>query len=341
MEYLGSVVSWPTTATIISSYLSGIVIYRLFLHPLARFPGPKLAAATRWFKAITTSSRTASPIIRISPHELHINAWGPERPTIHTAEHEHYRARRQPLATFFSRAKVISQQEIIRRNADKLCNRLSRVSDSAKTVNVGAAISAMARDVSFEYILGRSHNSLDSEDFDVAVLYAAKGADLMASVNVPTPDNRVRRTIVHETLGSKLPLEDKSFQRVFEDTTEEIRSAEVEHPDVMVLKVLEKFPYLTATFMEGLRLTYGSYRIPAGTPVGMTTILIHTDEKLYPDPQSFNPGRRPHHSRRNNAEEAYAQFSRATRVCLGMHDQFVIGTSGDGLLEARVEICSK
>jgi len=30
--------------------------------------------------------------------------------------------------------------------------------------------------VSFEYILGRSHNSLDSEDFDVAVLHAAKGA---------------------------------------------------------------------------------------------------------------------------------------------------------------------
>lgn len=67
-------------------------------------------------------------------------------------------------------------------------------------------------------------------------------------------------------------------------------------------------------------LFYKSWRIPAGTPVGMTTILMHTDEKVYPDPNSFRPERWMDDSdfRKNVEHKYYAPFSRGTRMCIGM-----------------------
>lgn len=101
------------------------------------------------------------------------------------------------------------------------------------------------------------------------------------------------------------------------------------------VKKLEQFPYLTSVIMEGMRLSpaigsrmariapdrdlfYGNFRIPAGTPVGMTIILMHTDETLYPAPLSFNPDRWMDLEERKKMEKTYAPFSRGTRMCLGM-----------------------
>jgi cytochrome P450 len=65
-------------------------------------------------------------------------------------------------------------------------------------------------------------------------------------------------------------------------------------------------------------LVYGEWRIPASTPVGMTTILMHTDENIYAEPKRFAPERWIDDDQLKRGETVFAPFSRGTRNCLGM-----------------------
>ncbi|EPE28199.1 Cytochrome P450 [Glarea lozoyensis ATCC 20868] len=158
--------------------------------------------------------------------------------------------------------------------------------------------------------------------------------------------------------------------------------------DIMDLKKLEKLPYLTSIIMEALRMSpaigsrmarivsedlpYEGWSIPAATPVGMTTILMHFDEKLYPEPYSFIPDRWMDIEKRKKFSKIYAPFSRGSRMCAGMYlawadlyftlaalalrfdfefegieasdfrmvrDEFVIGVKAKSVLNCRVTMC--
>jgi hypothetical protein len=50
-------------------YAIGLVVYRLYFHPLAKFPGPRLAAATFWYEAYYEVLKTGRFGFNIS--ELH------------------------------------------------------------------------------------------------------------------------------------------------------------------------------------------------------------------------------------------------------------------------------
>jgi cytochrome P450 len=101
------------------------------------------------------------------------------------------------------------------------------------------------------------------------------------------------------------------------------------------LRTLEQLPYLTAILTEGMRmspalgtrlqriapdreLVYGQWRIPRGTPVGMTVLQMHMNEDLYPEPRQFIPERWLEPESRKSLDKVYAPFSRGSRICLGM-----------------------
>ena len=102
---------------------------------------------------------------------------------------------------------------------------------------------------------------------------------------------------------------------------------------------LEQLPYLTAIITEGLRVGYGvSHRlqrefpdrsishtdkktgrtvvIPPSTPVGMTTVHVHNDPALFPEPKKFNPDR---WLKNPELKRYLLSFGKGTRQCLGFN----------------------
>lgn len=144
------------------------------------------------------------PIIRISPHELHVNdaaffdtlynrqegivwdrydwavdAFAQKGALPWTVDHTVHKNRRQPVSPFFSKVKVSNQQDMIVRHAEVLFGRLSRFSGSRETVDLGAAFTAFVRDVINEYLFGKHYNDLAKEEFDPVMVVAAQAAGLM------------------------------------------------------------------------------------------------------------------------------------------------------------------
>jgi cytochrome P450 len=98
---------------------------------------------------------------------------------------------------------------------------------------------------------------------------------------------------------------------------------------------LEKMPYVTSVMLEGLRtsygvsgrlqriapdpLKYGEYTIPAGTPVGMSSVLVHDREDIFPEPRTFRPERWLDPADRRRLEPYMVAFSKGSRACLGIN----------------------
>ncbi|KAH7031686.1 cytochrome P450 [Microdochium trichocladiopsis] len=144
-------------------YYSGVIVYRLYFHPLAKFPGPKLAAASWWYETyheliknggsqftphIRDLHARYGPIVRITPDELsiadaefHDRLYAPQpavrdrHPSFSAAlgtlngcfstnDHYLHRQRRAAVNAFYSPANLAAFEPLAQQRVDHLCNLL-------------------------------------------------------------------------------------------------------------------------------------------------------------------------------------------------------------------------
>ncbi|KAF3483738.1 cyrochrome P450 [Arthroderma uncinatum] len=116
---------------------------------------------------------------------------------------------------------------------------------------------------------------------------------------------------------------------------DELQNLESDPTAEVKLCLLEQLPYLSSVILEGLRLSYGvstrlqrkspdqaiEYKglaIPPGTPVGMSSVIVHHDEDVFPDSHNFVPERWLDLEERKHLEKYMVSFSSGSRRCIGM-----------------------
>ncbi|KAJ6031900.1 benzoate 4-monooxygenase cytochrome P450 [Penicillium herquei] len=158
--------------TILVLYPTCLIINRLFFCPLAKFPGPKLAAMTRWYEMyydvikggqfmfeIERMHKIYGPIVRINPFELHIKdpdyynslytgptskrdkyGWfvstGVPESTFSAVKYNHHLLRRSVLGQFFSRKAVMKFEPVVQEKINLVFNHMHHSLKNNKPVEL-------------------------------------------------------------------------------------------------------------------------------------------------------------------------------------------------------------
>ncbi|CRL28245.1 Cytochrome P450 [Penicillium camemberti] len=184
-----------------ASYYILSIIYSLTFHPLAKYPGPKLAAVTRLWHSyqlctggiVSTLSKAHEkygPVLRIAPDELLFTssrAWddiygiqpgklemdkttplykGPTAPhSIVTVDGELHRFYRRLLAKGFSDAALREQEPVIKRNIDLLIEKLHVEVAAGKTPEMTSWFNYATFDLIGELAFGETYGCLENSQY--------------------------------------------------------------------------------------------------------------------------------------------------------------------------------
>lgn len=205
------------------AYSSWLGIYRLFLSPLAKFPGPKLAALTQWYEAyfdmvkkgggqfpfeIKRMHEKYGPIVRINPFELHVDdpdfydviyatnkaydkmehfqhRFNVPLATFSTSDSDEHRIRRAAISPFFSKSRVRTQNERIQQLASAISHRLTtEYAGQNKPLDVANMWGCYTADVIMDIVFARPKHFSRYPDFESPFTLAIRNMSTWAHVTL-------------------------------------------------------------------------------------------------------------------------------------------------------------
>ncbi|KAK4870265.1 hypothetical protein LT330_005319 [Penicillium expansum] len=154
-------------------YFVALIFYRFYLHPLSKYPGPKVAAVSCLYRAYHQTWRDG-PVVRITPNTLHFrnpqafhDIFSPQNKTVKDQEFYHHlglpdssfrlegeehAARLKLMSPLLGRNHMDDIQTIVRRNVQRFCDLLQCSMGNEKPIELALGYRGLALDIINEFI---------------------------------------------------------------------------------------------------------------------------------------------------------------------------------------------
>ncbi|KXN81884.1 Trichodiene oxygenase [Leucoagaricus sp. SymC.cos] len=189
-----------TVRYVVVAYPIILAIYRIWLHPLSRYPGPRLAAVTKWYKAyydlvigggllehIEHLHELYGPVVRIGPSEVHIlsasayhqiyapgstypkeaffyRGFGLDGTSLCETDYGAAKARRDMLSSLFSRRSILKLEWVIQDKVDLLITKLAEY--NSRPADLYLAFRSVTLDIIASYSFSYSFDALEYPRFE-------------------------------------------------------------------------------------------------------------------------------------------------------------------------------
>lgn len=202
---------WSVVWTTLGIWIASLVfrgLYNALLHPLAKFPGPRAAGVTEWWKAYVEVVQQESmvhllvklhkkygDIVRVGPNELHFanpeayhdiyNAslrWDKEAKLYESFAEDHSsfglvryadsKQRKDVLQPLFSRRSILGSQALVREKVNHLVDILSKNHVVGKSSDMLFAFRSFTVDMITAFCFAKSVDAMDEPEFAAPIVVA-------------------------------------------------------------------------------------------------------------------------------------------------------------------------